>query len=642
VRLDSNVHLLVEKGTVIKPHWPEGTKTCVFLLDAERPSRKNSTPAQDKAFIENVSIRGLGGRWTIDYSDRERKQGEGIRGVLTKMVRNFLIADLDIRDNYTTYCGITLTPTNSRIKDTSDWEITRSTDGTIRNCRIFNASPGYGLTQLHGAQSIHYEDIHAVGGVALRLETGAGGLHTGVFDITARNVTCENGRCAVMFGPHSARNGLVQVEDVKTRSCTFGVTIGKGGVKEAQLKIEPDATDGIFAEGSYVKGLHVEFGKTAQVKTHMMLFIPEDYHDDLNLRWFDKFFEGPSIGAVKDSTEGHFKILSSAMERMFRYPAPRVQDNELFSQFKYTPLRGFDNNGGDGTISRRDPSRPILVDGQVPHLVHEAPHVRTADWGQPGSRGHRPDSFDGLGSVRNLARDQQGRFHLGGARRCRSASAPSRFPAGDPWPRPTFSFGKASTICTIRPLSSRAERGEIGVRLRIVCRLARRAMDAHAQNDHRNRQERPLGSGRHPRSPPRGLQGQNLHVLQSGLQQMARSPRQIRGRPGLGHRRDPLGPFVKHRLNPVLNSGHETTFFPFKKGMAALAIKDGNERSTMQYAEDGVNFEIASVVSLPPSPPRRSRPMRLQTRRMDEALPGACAISSMPGLGETTFDHGPF
>ena len=53
-------------------------------------------------------------------------------------------------------------------------------------------------------------------------------------------------------------------------------------------------------------------------------------------------------------------------------------------------------------------------------------------------------------------------------------------------------------------------------------------------------------------------------------------------------------------MNPVLNSGHETTFFPFKKGMAALAIKDGNERSTMQYAEDGVNFEIASVVSLPP------------------------------------------
>ena len=43
--------------------------------------------------------------------------------------------------------------------------------------------------------------------------------------------------------------------------------------------------------------------------------------------------------------------LSSAMERMFRYPAPRVQDNELFSQFKYTPLQGFDNNGGDAVMT---------------------------------------------------------------------------------------------------------------------------------------------------------------------------------------------------------------------------------------------------------------------------------------------------
>lgn len=33
--------------------------------------------------------------------------------------------------------------------------------------------------------------------------------------------------------------------------------------------------------------------------------------------------------------------LSAAAERMFDYPAPRVQDNELFSQFKYTRLKGF-------------------------------------------------------------------------------------------------------------------------------------------------------------------------------------------------------------------------------------------------------------------------------------------------------------
>ena len=106
ILLKSNVHLLIEKDTVIKPYWPAGTKTVVFNLDAQRPTqKKRMTLEQERAFIENVSIRGLGGRWIIDYSDRERKKGEGVRGVLAKMVRNFLIADLDVKDNYSVYCG---------------------------------------------------------------------------------------------------------------------------------------------------------------------------------------------------------------------------------------------------------------------------------------------------------------------------------------------------------------------------------------------------------------------------------------------------------------------------------------------------------------------------------------------------------
>jgi hypothetical protein len=122
-------------------------------------------------------------------------------------------------------------------------------------------------------------------------------------------VVNEDGRCAVMLGPHSAINGVVKIDGVRTKSSTYAVTIGKGGVKEAELEHNPDATDGIFAEGSYVKNIHAVFGTTAQVKTHAMMDIPEEYYDDLKLRWFDKFFEGPSIGAVKDSTEGHYHVI---------------------------------------------------------------------------------------------------------------------------------------------------------------------------------------------------------------------------------------------------------------------------------------------------------------------------------------------
>jgi len=129
------------------------------------------------------------------------------------MVKNFLIADLDVKDNFTTYCGITLTPLQTK-RESKDWPVSRATDGTVRNCRIFNASPGYGLTQLHGAQSVHFEDIYAKGGVTLRLGTGAVGDKTAIYDISARNVVNEDGRCAVMLGPHSAMNGVVKVDGV--------------------------------------------------------------------------------------------------------------------------------------------------------------------------------------------------------------------------------------------------------------------------------------------------------------------------------------------------------------------------------------------------------------------------------------------
>lgn len=87
---------------------------------------------------------------------------------------------------------------------------------------------------------------------------------TGVYDITAKDVVSEDGRCAVMLGPHSAVNGVVKVDGVVSNRSTYAVTVGKGGVKEAQLKLDPNATNGSFAKGSYVKGIHAIFGKTEE------------------------------------------------------------------------------------------------------------------------------------------------------------------------------------------------------------------------------------------------------------------------------------------------------------------------------------------------------------------------------------------
>lgn len=62
----------------------------------------------------------------------------------------------------------------------------------------------------------------------------------------------------------------------------------------------------------------------------------------------------------------------------------------------------------------------------------------------------------------------------------------------------------------------------------------------------------------------------------------------------------PEGPFVKSPLNPVTNSGHETLLFPYREGVAAICNHDGPEKDTVQYAPDGLNFEVQAHVVLPP------------------------------------------
>ncbi|WP_146529541.1 glycoside hydrolase family protein [Novipirellula artificiosorum] len=72
---------------------------------------------------------------------------------------------------------------------------------------------------------------------------------------------------------------------------------------------------------------------------------------------------------------------------------------------------------------------------------------------------------------------------------------------------------------------------------------------------------------------------------------------------GLAISEDPLGPFTKHPLNPVITSGHETCLFPWKGGIAAITSLDGPEKNTVQFAPDGVNFEIMSSIEMPPLAP---------------------------------------
>jgi len=70
--------------------------------------------------------------------------------------------------------------------------------------------------------------------------------------------------------------------------------------------------------------------------------------------------------------------------------------------------------------------------------------------------------------------------------------------------------------------------------------------------------------------------------------------RQIRH--GVAVADDPLGPYVKSPWNPISNSGHEICVWNYRGGVASLITTDGPEKNTLQWASDGVNFEIKSVI----------------------------------------------
>jgi len=62
----------------------------------------------------------------------------------------------------------------------------------------------------------------------------------------------------------------------------------------------------------------------------------------------------------------------------------------------------------------------------------------------------------------------------------------------------------------------------------------------------------------------------------------------------------PEGPFKKSPLNPITNSGHETFLYPYREGVVAITSLEGPEKNTVQYAADGLNFEVVGKISNPP------------------------------------------
>ena len=293
--------------------------------------------------------------------------------------------------------------------------------------------------------------------------------------------------------------------------------------------------------------------------------------------------------------------MSASTERMFDYEAPRAQDNELFSQFKYTRLKGFDYSEGDGTVSRRDPSRPILVDGkyyiwytkrhtEVPPIgwdrAKEATDIiPSTDWDLADiwyAISNDGITWDERGPA--VTRPEKPRSGW------RSVATPDILVWKDKYYLYYQAFDEPSglrgDLCPVSVSYADSPEGPWTHGGDAVIPFGKEGeWDQNATHD----------------PHPIIYKGKIYIYYKAAYNKWPDNRDKYAVGHGLVIAEDPLGPFEKHPLNPVMQSGHETTYWPFREGVATLAIKDGNERETIQYSKDGVNFKIASSVSFTPT-----------------------------------------
>ena len=323
--------------------------------------------------------------------------------------------------------------------------------------------------------------------------------------------------------------------------------------------------------------------------------------------------------------------LSAAMERVYdgTYTGLENATNELFSRFKYTPLEGFDYHGHDGTLSRRDATKIIKANGNTTYGIrtvkprcHPIPNAvttpfrrETGTWLKSGTR---PVKTALPGKSRALPYRGWKKPYAG----WRSVSTPDILVYQGKY----YLYYQAYTMMPGGPGTS-ATNGD-------DCPVAASVADSPdgpwIPSNKVVVENGPPGTwDQYVIHDPYPLvyRGQ-IYLYYKG--EMGGSPK-VRAQ-GLAIADDPFGPFVKHPLNPVINSGHETALFPFREGVAALVSRHGLEHNTIQYAPDGVNFEMAAISALFPIAPGAYIPDAFTDSEMGAALPGGSVTSETSGL----------
>ena len=301
--------------------------------------------------------------------------------------------------------------------------------------------------------------------------------------------------------------------------------------------------------------------------------------------------------------------LSAASRRVQAvYGAAKDQGSEFFSAFKYAPVTGIGKQAG---VSRRDPSKVIRV-GERYYVWYtrrqsappagfagagEAVPVWDWDLGEVWYATSR-DGFNWQERGRAVARGPRGAFDdrsvltpdvlafggryylyyqvLQAPYRQRSVYQIGMAWAASPdgpwqrWPQPVLRPGEPAA--ELAPGSDDPD---------AVTRFG--AWDSHKLHD-----------------PYVLVRGGKIWLYYKGVPFGRHYRHDLGCQWGVAVAERPEGPFVRSPLNPVTNSGHETFLYPYREGVAAVTSLEGPEKNTVQYARDGLNFEVAGKVSAPP------------------------------------------
>jgi len=287
--------------------------------------------------------------------------------------------------------------------------------------------------------------------------------------------------------------------------------------------------------------------------------------------------------------------LTAAMQRLYDEWHPyEDRGNELYSNFKYTPLEGFSR---EPNVSRRDPTKVIRVDG-VYHVWYTC---RRSDAPPTGLK-------DATDTVPGTDWDLADIWHA--TSRNGSTWKEEGLAVARP-PKPERGF---RSICTPGVL---VWKGKYYLYFQAYSPMVGGQVYCPVRVAH---SDSPYGPWTHHPRPvihpgPKGswnnikindpcpvVHKGRILIYYKGAP-IERGPEYVLRMQGVSFADNPLGPFRASKLNPVINSGHETCMWPWKDGVAALVALDGPEKNTIQYAPDGENFKVMSILQVPPVAP---------------------------------------